>query len=63
MTPEDKAEMVSKALTKAWRLGQVYWQHADSESYTKNKLASCIEDEFNTLIDEIRNEICTTWDQ
>ena len=29
---DDMQDMVSKALSRAWQLGQTYWQQADSES-------------------------------
>lgn len=60
ITPEDQADMVSKALIKAWRLGQIYWQHVDSEYYSMNKKADDIQADFGKLINEVRNEILTT---
>lgn len=51
---DDTADMVSKALRRAWKLGQTYWQQADSESYSANKRAATTEATFAKLVDETR---------
>ncbi|MBK6588116.1 MAG: hypothetical protein IPG22_07470 [Acidobacteria bacterium] len=40
---EDKA---TKALFRAWSLGQKYWQQADSDSYTQNAKATMTQRSF-----------------
>jgi hypothetical protein len=47
---EDTADMVSKALRRAWQLGQTYWQQADSESYSANKRAEATAVMFAELV-------------
>ena len=54
---EDKADAVSKALRRAWQLGQTYWQQADSESYSQNAKADGTQAKFQALVDEIRAEV------
>lgn len=49
---EDKA---TKALFRAWSLGQKYWQQADSDSYTQNAKATMTQKKFQELIDEFRS--------
>lgn len=39
MTDDDCADMVTKALRRAWSLGQTYCQQADSDSFVQNKRA------------------------
>ena len=34
---DDIADALSKALSRAYSLGQTYWQQADSESYAQNR--------------------------
>ena len=51
---EDKIDAVSKALRKAWQLGQTYWQQADSESWKQNAKAGDTQDKFMELIEETR---------
>lgn len=48
---EDLQDVVSKALCRAWQLGQDYWAQADSESYSQNKRADETHKKFMTLID------------
>ena len=47
-------DAVSKALRRAWQLGQTYWQQADSESYSQNAKADGTQAKFQALVDEIR---------
>ena len=54
---EDTADMVSKAMRKAWLLGQTYWQQADSESWSQNKKAAGTQEKFQQLVDETRAAI------
>ncbi len=54
---EDLADIVSKAMRKAFQLGQRYWQQADSEYMSQWKKADETQEKFETLVDEIREEI------
>ena len=54
---EDRADVVSKALAKAWRLGQTYWQQADSEYTSQHKKAAETQAKFQALVDETRAAI------
>lgn len=54
---EDKADAVSKALRRAWQLGQTYWQQADSESWSQNKKSDETQAKFQALVDETREAI------
>lgn len=49
---EELAELVGKALNRAWNLGQTYWQQADSDSYKQNKRA----DATKGMYEELRTE-------
>lgn len=51
---EDKIDMVSKALRKAWQLGQTYWQQADSDYSSQHKKADETQAKFQQLVDETR---------
>ena len=53
----DKADLVSKAMGKAWQLGQTYWQQADSESWSENKKSDATYAKFQTLVEETRAAI------
>lgn len=53
----DVEDMVSKALRRAWQLGQTYWQQADSDSWSQNKKADETQAKFATLVDEMRAAI------
>ncbi len=48
---KDKNEVVD-AIIKAYRLGQIYWSQADSESYSQNKKASQTHDAYIALINK-----------
>ncbi|TSP11473.1 hypothetical protein [Cupriavidus campinensis] len=50
----DIADAVSKALNRAWQLGQTYWQQADSDYYSENRKSSETHAKFNALVDETR---------
>lgn len=57
ITNEDRADIASKALRRAWQLGQTYWQQADSESYSQNKKSVETQAKFQQLVDETRAAI------
>ena len=54
---EDAADVASKALRKAWQMGQMYWQLADSEFASQWKKANQVQDKFAELVDQTRAEI------
>lgn len=54
---EDLAHVVSKAMRRAWQLGQTYWQQADSEYHSQNKKADETEAKFQKLVDETRGAV------
>ena len=54
---EDLQDIVSKAMRKAWQLGQTYWQQADSEYVSHNKKASETQCKFDDLINATKAEI------
>lgn len=54
MAADDTADMVSKALRRAWQLGQTYWQQADSESYIQNKRSETTQAIFDKLVEDTR---------
>jgi hypothetical protein len=54
---EDAQDLASKAMVKAWQLGQLYWQQADSESYKQNARADETQQKFDALVDAVRAEI------
>ena len=51
---EDLQDVVSKALRRAWQLGQTYWRQADSDSYRQNKQSGETQAVFVKLVDETR---------
>ena len=51
---EDIADAVSKALRRAWQLGQTYWQQADSDSYKQNARSEQTQTMFMDLVNETR---------
>lgn len=59
LRPEDGdiADTLSKALRRAYSLGQTYWQQADSESYAQNRRSDETQRKFETLIDEARDAL------
>ena len=50
----DLQDAVTKALKKAFHLGQTYWQQADSESYAANKRADVTQELYWKLEDDTR---------
>ena len=55
----DTADLVSRALRRAWQLGQTYWQQADSEYQSHWKKADATQDAFNQLVEDTRAAILT----
>jgi hypothetical protein len=49
--PSD-GEQLRKALNRAFSLGQVYWQQADSEYVSQHKKADITQTKFDALVDE-----------
>jgi len=47
-------DMVSKALRRAWHLGQTYWQKADSEFTSQHRKADETQAKFDALVEEMR---------
>ena len=56
----DTADLVSKALRRAWQLGQTYWQQADSEYQSHWKKADATQATFDQLIEDTRAAILTS---
>lgn len=50
--PEDAIDAVSKAMTKAWQLGQDYWRQADGDTQAEWDESGHTEVRFQTLLDE-----------
>jgi len=50
-------EFVSKALRRAFQLGQTYWQQADSEYLSQNRRADETYARFVALVDETRTAL------
>jgi hypothetical protein len=46
------ADELRKALNRAYRLGQTYWQQADSESLRQHQLADKTQAMFDKLAEE-----------
>lgn len=53
----DIAETLAKALRRAYSLGRLYWQQADSESYAENRRAGETNGKFEALIEETRQAL------
>lgn len=47
---------IAAALRKAYRLGQQYWEQADSESYKKQDKAAETQKEFEKLVEDTSRE-------
>ena len=47
---EDLQDVISKALGKAWQLGQTYWQQADSESLSQQRKSDDTYAKFQYLV-------------
>jgi len=56
---EDLQDTVSKALRRAWQLGQTYWQQADSEYTSQHRKADETQGKFDALIEETRAALST----
>lgn len=56
---EDLQDMVSKALRRAWQLGQTYWQQADSEYTSQHRNADETQGKFDALVEETRAALST----
>ena len=56
----DTADLVSKALRRAWQLGQTYWQQADSEYQSHWKKADVTQATFDQLVEDTRAAILTS---
>lgn len=53
----DVVDAVSKAMRRAWSLGQLYFQQADSEYWSQNKKSDETQGKFIALVDETRAAI------
>lgn len=60
---DDLQDLVSKALRKAWQLGQTYWQQADSEYASQWKKADATQVAFNELVENTRAALQSTKEQ
>ncbi len=56
---EDLQDTVSKALRRAWQLGQTYWQQADSEYTSQHRKADETRGKFDALVEETRAALST----
>ena len=52
VSDEDVQDLVSKAMRRAWSLGQTYWQQADSESWNQQDKSADTQRKFDALIEE-----------
>lgn len=50
--PDDVIDAVSKALRKAWQLGQTYWHQADHEFASYHRKADETQAKFDALLEE-----------
>lgn len=50
----DLTDTVCKAMRRAWQLGQIYWQQADSESFSQQKKSETTYAAFAALLDDTR---------
>lgn len=53
----DLQDAVRIAMRKAFHLGQVWWQQADSENVSQHKKADATQAKFDELVDSIHNEV------
>ena len=51
---DEQLDVVTKALRRAWSLGQTYWSQADSESYSQNRRADETQLKFERLVEDTR---------
>lgn len=56
-TIHDTADLVSRALRRAWQLGQTYWQQADSKYQSHWKKADATQTTFDQLVEDTRAAI------
>jgi hypothetical protein len=54
MMTDDTIDAVSKALRRAWQLGQTFWQQADSDSYKQQDKSDETQKKFEVLVEETR---------
>jgi hypothetical protein len=54
---DDLQDLVSKAMRKAWQLGQTYWQQSDSNYESQWKKSSETHAKFDQLVDDTRAAI------
>lgn len=54
---ENSADAASKAMNKAWQLGQKYWSQADSDYASQWKKADKTQAAFQSLVEETRAAI------
>lgn len=57
MDNEDLQDVVTKAMRKAFQLGQTYWQQADSESYSQNAKSDVTYQDFIALTEATIEQI------
>lgn len=57
MTDDDLVKAVSKALRRAYNLGQTFWQQADNHSRAQHKKADETQATFNQLVEEVKAQI------
>ena len=60
MQNDDLQDLVSKALRRAWQLGQTYWQQADSDFVSQQKKSDITQARFYELIEETRAALAAT---
>ena len=53
----DLADVVSKAMRRAFQLGQTYWQQADSDYTSQHRKADETHARFQALVEETRAEV------
>ena len=54
---EDSQDIASKALRRAWKLGQTYLKQADSEYVSQHRKSDETYAKFQQLVDETRDAI------
>jgi hypothetical protein len=54
---ENLMDFVSAAIRKAWSLGQIYWQQADSEYLSQQSKSDETHAKFKALVEETRSAI------
>ena len=56
-------EEIRKALKEAFKLGQTYWQQADSEYTSQHRKADVTRDKFTTLVEETITKLWPMFDE